>query len=117
MAGQKARQRCLDGKCSGHATSASTKEDDIIGRVLWAISDPSGVPAKIFADLNPAPPFEWLERLAEERFGYSDLRRFGIHPKDKEDPALRSAQRIDAKGPTMDNYSRRPRAQRARERL
>src|SRR5262249_46964887 len=68
---------------------ASTKEDDVIGRVLWALSDPTGVPARRFAELDPPPPLEWLDSLAEERFGHRDLRRFGIQPTEKEDDKLR----------------------------
>jgi len=38
----------------------STQQDDFVGRVLWALSDPSGLPAKRFAELNPSPPLDWL---------------------------------------------------------
>ncbi len=38
----------------------STKQDNFVGRMLWALSDKSGVPAKHFAGLNPAPPLDWL---------------------------------------------------------
>lgn len=37
-----------------------TEEDDFVGRVLWALADPSGAPAEQFARLEPAPPLEWL---------------------------------------------------------
>lgn len=37
-----------------------TEEDDFVGRVLWALSDPSGVPAEQFARLDPPPLLEWL---------------------------------------------------------
>ncbi|MCQ8866758.1 anti-phage defense-associated sirtuin Dsr1 [Vibrio splendidus] len=56
----------------------STKEDDYVGRVLWALSEPSGTPAKRFAELNPCPPINWLEKLSERRFSLKDLPRFGI---------------------------------------
>lgn len=36
--------------------SESTQQDDFVGRMLWAISDDSGLPAKRFADFEPAPP-------------------------------------------------------------
>ncbi len=59
----------------------STKQDDFVGRVLWALSDESGLPAKRFADFNPAPSLDWLlEPFAHERFGQSDLPRFGVAP-------------------------------------
>lgn len=38
----------------------STPQDNLIGRMLWALSDPSGLPAKHFAHFSPAPPLEWL---------------------------------------------------------
>ncbi len=47
---------------------ASTKQDDVVGRVLWALSDPSGVSAKRFAELDPVPPIDWLEPLAQEKY-------------------------------------------------
>jgi hypothetical protein len=69
--------------------TASTKQDDFVGRVLWALTDPSGVPAKQFAELNPVPPVGWLDALGQERFGHRDLPRFGIQPTEKEDKNLR----------------------------
>lgn len=76
---------------SRHASNpppASTKQDDVVGRVLWALTDSSGVPAKRFADLDPIPPLDWLDPLSQPRFGHRDLRRFGIRPAEKEDKAL-----------------------------
>lgn len=55
-------------------------QEDFVGRVLWALADPSGVPAKTFATLDPAPPIEWLGPLSEPRFKYADLVRFGVQP-------------------------------------
>lgn len=52
--------------------------DDFAGRMLWALSDPSGLPAKRFADLNPVPPLDWLEPLSQTRYGDADLDRFGV---------------------------------------
>lgn len=37
-----------------------TEEDDFVGRVLWALADPSCAPAEHFAQLDPPPPLEWL---------------------------------------------------------
>ena len=67
---------------------ASTRQDDFVGRVLWALSDPRGLPAKLFADLNPPPPIEWLEPLTTNRFGYGDLIRFGVLPDSTKDEKL-----------------------------
>ena len=67
----------------------STRQDDFVGRMLWALSDQSGLPAKRFADFNPTPSLDWLlEPLAHERFGYSDLARLGVPPHDEEDSEL-----------------------------
>lgn len=70
--------------------SASTRQDDFVGRMLWALSDPSGLPAKRFADFNPVPSLDWLvEAFAEERFEHSDLAHFGVPPREKVDTTLR----------------------------
>lgn len=70
--------------------SASTQQDNFVGRMLWAISDKSGLPAKRFADFNPVPSLEWLlEAFSDERFGHSDLARFGVPPRDETDAKLR----------------------------
>ena len=69
--------------------SASTRQDDFAGRVLWALSDKSGLPAKRFANLNPAPPIEWLKVFSKNRFRYDDLSRFGISPRSPIDSDLR----------------------------
>lgn len=59
--------------------SASTKEDDFVGRMLWALTDRSGLPARRFAELEPVPPLKWLlDCYAEPRFGHGDLMGFGI---------------------------------------
>ena len=54
--------------------------DDVASRVLWALSDPTGQPARQFATLDPVPSFEWLDVLTEQRHGRSDLSRFGVEP-------------------------------------
>jgi hypothetical protein len=74
-----------------HATTPpmqSTREDDYVGRVLWALSDSSGLPAKRFAELDPPPSLDWLEPLTENRFKHEDLTRFGVAPNRKEDDKL-----------------------------
>ena len=68
-------------ECARMLPLKSTKEDDFVSRVLWALSDPSGLPAKRFAKLDPAPSFDWLEPLCEMRYNLTDLDRFGIPPK------------------------------------
>lgn len=69
--------------------SASTKQDDFVGRMLWALSHHSGLPAKRFADFNPTPGLEWLEAFSENRFRHGDLDRFGISPRGDTDDKLR----------------------------
>lgn len=70
--------------------SASTKQDDFVGRILWALSDKSGLPAKRFADFNPVPSLDWLlEAFSDERFEHSDLARFGVPPLDEVNTKLR----------------------------
>jgi hypothetical protein len=68
----------------------STQQDNFVGRMLWALSDKSGLPAKRFADFNPVPSLDWLlEPFAYESFGHSDLPRFGVPPRDELDTKLR----------------------------
>lgn len=70
--------------------SASTQQDDFVGRMLWALSDKSGLPAKRFADFNPVPSLDWLlEAISDERFQHSDLARYGVPPRDEVDADLR----------------------------
>lgn len=67
--------------------SASTKQDDFVGRMLWALSHDSGQPAKRFADLDPVPSLDWLKALDKNRYHHGDLSRFdvqaGSRPNDK----------------------------------
>ncbi|WP_043634185.1 anti-phage defense-associated sirtuin Dsr1 [Chromobacterium haemolyticum] len=68
----------------------STQQDDFVGRMLWALSDKSGLPTKRFADFNPAPSLDWLlEPFAHERFEHSDLTRFGVQPNHEVNTKLR----------------------------
>lgn len=60
--------------------STSTLQDDFVGRMLWALSHESGLPAKRFADFDPVPPLDWLEALSEYRYRHGDLARFGVPP-------------------------------------
>ncbi|MBX3590291.1 MAG: SIR2 family protein [Burkholderiaceae bacterium] len=70
--------------------SASTRQDDFVGRMLWALSDPSGLPASRFAEFNPVPSLDWLlDAFAVDRYGHTDLARFGVPPRDKFDAKLR----------------------------
>ncbi len=68
--------------------SENTVQDDFVGRMLWALVHQDGLPAKRFADLDPAPPLTWLSALTDTRFRHSDLGRFGVPAHDTEDPNL-----------------------------
>lgn len=68
--------------------SASTQQDDYVGRMLWALSDKSGLPAKRFAEFNPAPPLEWLEAFSKVCYRQGDLSRFGVPAHAKIDDKL-----------------------------
>lgn len=68
--------------------SASTRQDDFVGRMLWALSHESGLPAKRFADYNPVPPIEWLDAFSEDRYRHGDLDRFGVPARHQVDDRL-----------------------------
>lgn len=65
-----------------------SQENDFVGRLLWALSDKDGLPAKRFAELDPVPSLDWLEPLSEERYRHADLGRFGVPPKAAVDDKL-----------------------------
>jgi hypothetical protein len=70
--------------------SASTRQDDFVGRMLWALCDKSGRPARIFAEFAPAPSLDWLiNAFSEERYAHGDLARFGVIPSVDIDEKLR----------------------------
>jgi hypothetical protein len=69
--------------------SASTQQDDYVGRMLWALSDKSGLPARQFADFDPVPSLDWLIEAFEKRsFQHRDLSRFGVTPRSEVDDKL-----------------------------
>lgn len=67
---------------------ASTKQDDFVGRMLWAISDIKGLPAKRFAEFDPLPSLDWLEQFSETRYNHNDLVHFGVQANTKVDDKL-----------------------------
>ncbi|MBR0871381.1 SIR2 family protein [Bradyrhizobium tropiciagri] len=69
--------------------SGSTRQDDFVGRMLWALSHESGMPAKRFAEFNPVPALDWLEAFSDARYLHSDLNRFGVSPLADIDEKLR----------------------------
>jgi len=75
-------------ECAIARPLASTKQDDFVGRMLWALSDPGGLPAKRFAELEPVPLLDWLEPLSEELYRHADLGRFSVPPQTAVDDKL-----------------------------
>lgn len=75
-------------ECAIARPLASTRQDDFVGRLIWALSDPGGLPARQFAEMDPVPSLDWLEPLSEERYRLADLGRFGIWPKATSDDKL-----------------------------
>lgn len=69
--------------------SASTRQDNFIGRMLWALSHESGLPARRFADFNPVPPLAWLDIFSEDRYQQNHLHRFGVPPSTEVNEELR----------------------------
>lgn len=68
----------------------SKPQNDFVGRMLWALSDQEGLPAKRFADFSPAPSLDWLlDAFSDERYRYSDLARFDVPARKKIDGNLR----------------------------
>lgn len=75
-------------ECAIARPLASTKQDDFVGRMLWALSDPGGLPAKRFAELDPVPSLDWLEPFTQELYLHADLGRFGVHAQAAVDTKL-----------------------------
>ena len=70
--------------------SAATQQDNFVGRMLWALSDKSGLPAKRFAEFNPVPSLDWLlDAFSVAHFQHSDLARFCVPPQEEQDAKLR----------------------------
>ena len=77
--------------CAKAPPNLAPDRDDVASRVLWALSDPSGQPARQFATLDPVPSLDWLDVLTASRQGQSDLPRFGVQPHHRDDGSLRFA--------------------------
>ncbi len=67
----------------------STKNDNFSGRVLWALTDPTGEPARHLAKMEPAPSLKWLDFIAEDHFDNSDLTRFNISSQKRSNENLK----------------------------
>ncbi|ASV96724.1 SIR2 family protein [Paraburkholderia aromaticivorans] len=75
--------------CALAGPLSSTKQDDFVGRMLWAISDQQGSAAKRFAEHTPAPTLDWLQHFCEDRYRHTDLPRFGVEPDRRPNPKLK----------------------------
>jgi hypothetical protein len=75
-------------ECAMARPLASTRQDDFVGRLLWALSDPGGLPARRFAEHDPVPSLDWLAPFSEERYRHVDLGRFGVPPTTTVDDKL-----------------------------
>lgn len=82
--GVNGRERIVTAHALAHP-SASTKQDDFVGRMLWALSHESGVPARRFSEFNPLPPIEWLDVFLEKKYKRADLIKFGITPQNEDE--------------------------------
>jgi hypothetical protein len=74
-----------------YATSppaGSTVQDNYVGRMIWALSEKSGVPAHKFAALDPPPPLSWLDAFSVGQFLHANLPQFGVPPNKVEDKKL-----------------------------
>ena len=83
--------------------SASTKEDNFVGRMLWALSDLKGKPAKYFAEYCPVIELDWLDSLSEDRYRHNDLSCFGVAQKsaNENEPKFSFIKRPSPKAPFM----------------
>ena len=77
--GVRGKERIVD-KYAAADPSDSTPQDNFVARMRWALSDPSGLPARRFAEFDPAPSLDWLKPLSERAYGHADLARFGVPP-------------------------------------
>lgn len=57
--------------------SKYAKNDQTVGNVLWALTDPNA--ARFFSELTPTPPIEWIYPLSTVQFTAKDLKRFGYN--------------------------------------
>ena len=85
--GVRGKERIVTEIAMARPDTAATN-DDFVSRMLWALSDPTGLPAKRFADFEPVPSLDWIEPMTNNRFGHRDLIRFGVPPKEPVDKKL-----------------------------
>jgi SIR2-like domain len=86
--GVQGKERIVETYARLHPTQ-STLQDDFVGRMVWALSCDTGLPARRFAEINPVPSLDWLQALSDTtRFKNQDLSRFGVSPRSDYDDKL-----------------------------
>lgn len=65
--GDAARTKTVEA-CACKDPRKNSPSDDFVGQLLWALDDPSGEAAKVFAKADVKHPFEWLEEFDRPRF-------------------------------------------------
>ncbi len=85
--GVRGRERIVSRLARRHP-DRSRPENDFVGRMLWALSDDSGLPARRFAEFDPVPSLDWLKALDEDRYRQGDLPRFDVQAGSRPDDKL-----------------------------
>ncbi len=75
-------KECIVAEYAERCPLESTKEDDFVSRMIWALSDPSGLPAKRFAEPDLAPSLNWLTPMSKELCRQTGLGSFGAPTKE-----------------------------------
>lgn len=65
--GVRGKERIVEREARGNP-AAVTDDDNFVGRMRWALSDPGGLPAKRFAEMDPPPSLGWLDQLEDMVF-------------------------------------------------
>lgn len=82
-------KKSIVSRLASATVTKSTEQDNFAGRMVWALSDRSGIPAQHFAEMTPTPSLAWLEPLTDRRFAHADLSRYGVPTGARKDEALR----------------------------
>ncbi len=65
--GMRGKERIVEREARGNP-AAVTNDDNFVGRIRWALSEPGSLPAKRFAEMDPPPPLDWLDHLEDMVF-------------------------------------------------
>ena len=79
--GVKVKERIVD-EYADRCPLKSTKEDNFVSRMIWALGDPSCLPAKHFAELNPMPSLNWLAPMSKEHSRQAGLDPYVLSAKE-----------------------------------